>query len=595
MIRLAWLAMLLGLALRLVSCAAHDQPRGDVVLDVGVARSLVAGEGFGAGYERGVVRVEGDAPIPVQGLADQHPPLWPLIGAALTPLAGSPFAALQLASLLAGLAVVLLTMRMADRLSEGVDRVPDGVGPLAGALTAGTFVAIDSAGNGSLYALQAALVLGLVELLARRRPGWLAPGLILGALCALNHQALVLLPLPLVVRVAGACPGKRLRPLLGGLATIGVACLCQVPWGLRNIEHFGDPMFSVNGMYLKYWAGLELSFAVEGGQPVMRLMGELGTLDILRAMLGFAPMNGLYLFGTGLLVWPGLLGLALVATPGLAWTAWERRDRRLLGLLAATALLLAVAWLWPATKLRYLVTLQPLVTLLGITAAVRTRARWEGALTVLLCVGWVGLLVATLDDATGTAADARPLRFVWLAAGGAGALVLPVLARRGFGRAGGGLDGGLLVLVSGLPVVLVAALAVALGPLAERGSGTAYHGTWFWPDVFGKHHEAQAAALDGPWQRAAEAATEAGVTQLAGPIEMLAFASPELVELPALAPDVFVPSLQALLDAGRVDGLVYVGEPDGELVVPFPHRFDELVTIEAEDGSRVLVLRRRGL
>jgi hypothetical protein len=550
--RLALIAVVLGIALRALACAAHDAPRGDVLLDVGVARSLSSGEGFASGFTRGVVRVPGDDPVPPQGLADQHPPLWPLIGAVLTPLAGSPFAALKLASFLAGLAVLLLMVRIVDRLTEDVNGVPDGMGPLAAGVVALCFVAVDSSGNGSLYALQAALVLALVELLARPKVRVVLAGVVLGALILLNHQTLVLLPLPLLVLVLAPSKEGRGPATRQGLMVCAVALLCQLPWWLRNHGAFGDPFHSVNGLYLSYWAGGAVSFAVEQGQAVVRV-GDVGLVALARAMLGFARMNALYLLVAGLVVLPGLLAVGLGSLPSSVVTALARADRRRLGLVLSLAALSAVALLWPAAKLRYLVALVPLVTALGLEGMVRARTSLDRVGGCLAAVLWLGAVVFTRDDLTSDGPDARPDRFLLLAVGGAVLFIAPLVSWL-VGQA----RGGRLILTCGLPAMGLGALLVVADP--DLGTGTAYHGTWFLQDAFGQDAEARDAERARLLGFARTAALGNGMETLAGPVDLLAWERPALVELPPLVGEQLEASVDALVAGGLVDGVVLVSE-----------------------------------
>ena len=66
------MALGVGLLLRCAVMSWHDTPRGDVLLDVSVARSVAAGEGYASGFHRGMAFVVGDGPVPPQDRADQH-------------------------------------------------------------------------------------------------------------------------------------------------------------------------------------------------------------------------------------------------------------------------------------------------------------------------------------------------------------------------------------------------------------------------------------------------------------------------------------------------------------------------------------------
>lgn len=543
MSRWALVLIAVGLVLRVLAAGLHDEPRGDVLLDVGEARSLRTGEGFASGFVRGVPVVAGDeTPVPPQGHADQHPPLWPLVGALLAPLAGSPFAGLQLGSWLAGLVLVLLTWRCADRLLEGLPGAPDGLAPLAASLVALSFLAIDGAGNGSLYTAQAALLLGLVELLAAPRPQRLGVGLVLGALLMLNHQTLVLVPVPLLTWWLAPPPGRGRAGALGdGLVSLVVAALCCLPWWWRNQLVFGAPLHSVNGLYLLYRAGAEPRLALEAAGPVLRLTDDLGPLQLGQALVGFARSNLLYLLTAGLFVWPGLLGAALVSLPGEGLLAWRRGERRVLALLLSLAALVAVDVLWPGTKLRYLVVLLAPLLLLGLRALARPARPGERRLALLAGLAWLVLLVLTRDDLSGAAEWAQPRRWTTLALGGLGLVVLPTAAWL-VGRPR------LALVTAGLLAPALSA-CVLLGP----GPGTAYHGTPFLDDAFGQPSEQ---THERAWERVRGAhglLVKADARTVLGPTALLFWERPALVELSdGLPPELSGPALAALLD--RDDG-----------------------------------------
>jgi len=552
--RIGLAAVVIGLVLRALSASHHEVPRGDVVLDVGVARSLSQGDGFRSGFERGVPVVVGaDTAVPPQGWADQHPPLWPLVGAAFSALTGDAFSGLRLASWLASLVLLLLVWRCGERLTEGLSGAPAGLGACAAGVVALSFVMVDAGGNGSLYSAQAALVLALIEAVAAPRRSvlrtGLSAGLLLGAAALLNHQALVLLPVPLVARLACARRGEFGQAWAVGLMAMGVAALCLAPWWMRNFALFGQPNHSVNNAYLLYKAGVPASFLVEVGGPVIRLVGELSILDLARAMVGFVRGNVVYLASTGLWALPCLGALVLAGLPDLVLAARRRHDVRLATLLVCLAALGAVTLLWPAAKLRYFVTLTPLLALLGVRVAAGLTTVWQRRWGGLVVLGWLVLLAGTVDDLTGTSSDPRPTRWWGLAFGGALLVVLPLWFRF---RARGRLSVQGLVLVSGIPVALLGT-AIMLG----SPPGTAYHSTVFAHDAFGHHVERERAATWNALGAARALLHEHGAQTVLGPVELLAWSEPALIELPrGTGPAILKPALTSLLERGVGDHLV---------------------------------------
>jgi hypothetical protein len=562
--RLVATALVLGCVLRLLALRWHEHPRGDVLLDVGVTRSLAQGEGFRSGFERGTSLALDDRPPPPRDVADQHAPLWPLLGVALAWPAGSAFAGLKLGSLLCGLLLLVLVWSVATAL---VAERPAGPAPprslpgLAVALVALSFLLSDFSGNGSLYMAQACLVLLVVRLLAAERPSWPLLGLTLGAALLLNHQALVLLPVPLVVLLATAPAGGRARAAAAGAGAAALALLLFLPWALRNEQVFGSPFFSANVFYPLSRAGVAPAFGLEDGVPVARFAPPPFLSWWPTAEKTWMPRNALYLFATGLLLWPGIGALVASGALPLLAAAWKRRERGVLAALAGVAALLAIALTWPDLKLRYLVPVTPLVVVLGARLLARPPTRGERWGAWALVALWLAAVLGTLDDVTGGAAQPRPERWATLAGGGAVLLALPLLLRH---RAWG-VEGLRLAVCSGALVLPVIAF-VALLPAPH----TTYHSSPLTPDYYGQlkdREEARAALTLG---LARERALDEGSALVVAPVEMLAWDAPALVSEPLggglAAGD---EALGALLAARPVDHVfVFAGEGWPEALRP---------------------------
>jgi 4-amino-4-deoxy-L-arabinose transferase-like glycosyltransferase len=545
--RLLLLAILIGLVARVLVWPSHAHPRGDVLLDVGVSRSLVAGDGFASGFERGTAMVRGEREIPPQDQADQHPPLWPLLGALFGKLAGSGFAGLKLASLLLGALLIKLVWRESDRMTEGCVGAPDGLAALAGALIALSFLMLDYSVNGSLYIAQACLVVLLVRALSATAPSALRIGLVLGLSLMLNHQAAVLLPVPLAVLLLAPPAGGRARALKVSLLALGVAALVCAPWWWRNLQLFADPFYSVNAFYPLYASGVLPTLGIEGGLPVARLPDASLLFAMLGAQRAWLPPNLLYLLSTGLMLWPGLIALVAAGAWPIFRVARATGDRRVLSCLVALAALVLVAAVWPAVKLRYFVPMTPLVVLLGMRLLALKPARGEvlGAWAVTLL--WLGALLYTLGDLTGTEDDPRPERWWLLLAGGSIFLALPLLLRH-TRLADAGLR---LGLCSGVLVV-----PVLCGLALNNAPHTAYHSSVLTPDFFGQAKEQIEERRARTMALAQQAALADGAEIMVAPIEMLAYGEPALVREPmAGQPEqdwVTNEALSALLDRGDI-------------------------------------------
>jgi len=551
------LAVAAGLALRVLIAGEHEHPRGDVLLDVGTARSLAAGEGFGAGFTRGAFFDLFDTDSRVRDAADQHPPLWPLAGALLGPLAGSAFGGLKLASWLLGVLLILLVAREADRLTEGWPAIPDGLPALAAALAALSFVLVDASANGSLYVAQACLVLLLPAVLGAPRPSVAAGGLLLGATLLLNHQATVLLPVPVLVLALAPADGRRLAGAGRGLAMVALALLVQVPWWWRNAQVFGHPLYSTNLAYVLQHAGVPASLLVEEGVPVLRFEGGMTPARWLAVARTWLLPNVLYVFSTGTFVWAGLLGVVAAAWTPLALGALAARHRRMLAHLLVLALLAGVSVLWPATKLRYLVPLTPLVVVVGIAALARRPGRLERAGAILVVLAWAAMLVLTRDDwLDPDRADARPTRWLGLLAGG-GVLVVAPLLMHAFALGSGRLR---LGVVSGLIVAPLLSAAV-FWPRTGIPS-TAYHSSVLTPDVFGVQAEFQKEVEAELLGQARAAALARGARRLVGPPPLIGHREPALVTAPPPLGGQGDAALAALLELEEPDHVItFLREP----------------------------------
>jgi 4-amino-4-deoxy-L-arabinose transferase-like glycosyltransferase len=415
----------LGGLWRAASVRFNVWPHGDVVIDAAIAES-VAWSGrllvpfvdvryypidrFGFGYP-----------------PDQHPPLWPLLGAALVWLVGDGYTALKLVSLLIGVALIPLTYVAMKRYV--------GAGPalFASALTAGSFPMVDFSGNGSLWSLLAASYLGWLWALpgdasdtAASRRRWALVGLIMGLGYLTNYPAVVL-PVALAALHVVRHGRHLLRPkLLAGPAISAVVMLVVIsPWLIYNVALFGGPFWSQPFQRTLAGGSRQVEYVVVDGEAVKRnlpatgdrlaglreravdLYGNVGFL--VKQSLVLTPiLGGLFLVGLLLLV--PLLGWRKVPlTPQLplphAGEGGQRgegvlrhadihggeqravraegrraeRDGKLdtmpmpvpVAVLALVHLALII-W-WPTTKFRYLIPLLPLVFGIGAWALWQLR------------------------------------------------------------------------------------------------------------------------------------------------------------------------------------------------------------------------------
>ncbi|MDP8924253.1 MAG: glycosyltransferase family 39 protein [Chloroflexota bacterium] len=373
---------LAGAAWRLAALVFNIWPHGDVVLDAAIAVSIARDgrllvpmvdvryypiDQFGFGYP-----------------PDQHPPLWPLLGALLVPVLGSGYAALKVVSLLVGIALVPLTYA-ALRI-----RVGHGPALLAAALAAGSYPLADFSGNGSLWVLLVAWYLawlwalpGGAHLESGRR--WALVGLIMGLGYLTNYPAVTLVGALVVTHVLWS--GRAaLRPtaLAGPAVALGVMLLTISPWLAFTWATFGSPVWSQPFQRTLAGGSRQVEYVIVGDEVIKRnLPPSPDSLAGLRERAVDLYGNVGFTARQLLILTPVLSGLFLagLATVGVGWWSTGRRGgwahrtddsavsgaalRPLLPLVALTLVHLALILWWPTTKFRYLIPLLPLVFAVG--------------------------------------------------------------------------------------------------------------------------------------------------------------------------------------------------------------------------------------
>ena len=430
----------LGGLWRLASFGFNAWPHGDVVIDAAIAESLAWRgqllvpfvdvryypiERFGFGY-----------PL------DQHPPLWPLLGAPLAWLTGDGYVALKLVSLLIGTMLIPLTYLALRR------HVGNGPALLASALTAGSFPLVDFSGNGSLWALLAALYLAwlwvlpvtaLTPALSQReirlplplgeglgvRARWALLGLVMGLGYLTNYPAVVL-PVALAVLhlVRHGRQSFRMSVLAGPALSAVVLLLTIAPWLVYNASVFGGPFWSQPFQRTLSGGSRDVEYALVGGAAVKRNLPTSGDrLTALRARaidlygnVGFLAKQSLVLtpvigglFLVGLLMLPsrsrfrtsgtadtGAMNCAPTASVPvgaqfIAPTVEATSPNPVPVAVLALVHLALIIW-WPTTKFRYLIPLLPLVFAVGAWALWQLQ---PGALRLRVAVVTLALCLFT--------------------------------------------------------------------------------------------------------------------------------------------------------------------------------------------------------
>lgn len=393
---LAAAVLLLGAALLIEPEASERLPRGDVAIDAAVAYSLVEGKGFWTPWERGSLfrpPLSEEAPAGFGHPADQHPPLWPLAGAAFLALLDcEPIIALHWASFTAHIVVLILLILAGRRLGLGAFAfLPALCYAVIGLGSAFSF-------NGSLYPAQAALYLAAALLMERRDFGpvrALLLGLVIGGAFLLNYQALLLVPAYLTVRflILRRDFFRTSRLAVTSLVLISALAI-TLPWLIRNASLFGSPLYSVNPFYAMEKAGAAFQHQLVDGRLVLSKL-PMGFTQMAKGWFQCAWFNIPYLLLLLVALMPGSAAILASSLPALRRDTLKGQKESLAcaGVVILGFHLLACLF-WPALKVRYLVPAAPLFLLLAwrqVLQAASVRKRWTLSILILF-----GLLCAAI-------------------------------------------------------------------------------------------------------------------------------------------------------------------------------------------------------
>lgn len=372
--------LLLALLPRLAAVSFNAWPHGDVLLDAAVADSLV---------ERGELEVPlvdiRFYPVGRFGFGyppDQHPPLWPLLGAALRLAWPDSYEALKLLSLIFGLLLILAVYRC------GRDLFGTAPALFAAATCAVSYLLIDFSGNGSLWSLLALLYV-VFAWRAGCCPwsGWresIVLGLIMGAAYLTNYPAVVL-PVTLVLLVVlarrgptspdatwpdSSPPGQPAIALAPSAAsavrTLAVAAALVLPWLIFNLATFGNPVWSQPLARQLGGGDKQVEVVIQDGEVVKRYLPPADPLgERLRTTASNLYGNVGFVVRQSFVLAPFLGGFALVGLVVLGLALYRGTAGRRAPLVLLTLAHLALILLWPTTKFRYLVPLFPLLVLIG--------------------------------------------------------------------------------------------------------------------------------------------------------------------------------------------------------------------------------------
>lgn len=501
---LAAAVLLLGAALLIEPDAFERLPRGDVGIDAAVAHSLKEGKGFWTPWERGSLHRPPPSEEAQAGFghpADQHPPLWPLAGAAFLALLDcEPVIALHWASFLVHLAVLTLLILAGQRLGLG-----------AFAFLPALCYALISLGsafsfNGSLYPAQAALYLAAALLMERQDFGpirALLLGLVIGGAFLLNYQALLLVPAYLTVRflILRRDFFRTSNLAVTSLVLISAAAIV-LPWLIRNASTFGSPLYSVNPFYAMEKAGVTFQQQLVDGRLVISRL-PMGVMQMAKGWLQCAWFNIPYLLLLLVALMPGCAAMLASSLPALGRDTVQGQKEYLAcaGVVILVFHLLACLF-WPALKVRYLVPAAPLFLLLAWRQVFRTapmRRSW--ILSILILFGLFCAAVYLKGSVHG-----RNLFVSYLLSFLPMSLILLIGSK--------GVVGGMRSRIPALCLGLLSISAVGVLP------GGAYYNVPPCPDFFGQDNEMQEAVRSQELRRVSAFLEQEGVDTVMGEITL---------------------------------------------------------------------------
>lgn len=363
--------LLVALLLRVWAWGWNPHPQGDMVTDAEIVRNL-SHDG------RAVVRETGPHfyALSPHGLrpADQRPLLAHWIATPLTWVGFSPYSALKMVSLVAGLALIPVAGALAQSL--WADR-PTALVPWGVALC---FFLIDNSANGNLYTLQA---LGIGLALLDRLHGRRRAAFWLGLTFMVNYQSVFLW----FAILADMLFSKGLRQgIREAFSFFPLALLTCSPMLIRNAVVFGDPFFQINSTYVAQKLGAASLWIFDGADWIHSFEpGHPAPLAKARTLAVWAVHNIIYTAKQSVFI-VGLIGAGVL----MNWRHWSVKatsGRRLFVLSAF--FLLGMICFYPIVKYRYLVLMTLFLVILGLPR--RPLHQILGLGSVLVMSVWMGI------------------------------------------------------------------------------------------------------------------------------------------------------------------------------------------------------------
>jgi len=470
-------------------------PRGDLAIDAAGAKSLAEGDGFWTPWERGSLF---RPPILAEQFGhpmDQHPPLWSIAGAALIAVFKlSPLAALEWASFICHLAIIVMLVMAARRLDLGkMAFLPGLVYALCGLGAAFSF-------NGSLYTAQGGLYL-LAALVMGRRSLDLKQafflGLILGAACLLNYQAAFIVAAFVIVRFIFLGREFFQAPNIGTILLVLIVFTATVsPWLIRNYTVFNDPFYSVNANYALAKAGAPFFHQIQDNALIFT-RAPVAASELGKGALRCIWQNIPFTFFLLLSLLPGSAAVIMLHP-----FTKNKRNHLFISLLVILVLHLGLCIAWPAVKLRYLAPAAPIILLLALHICTHNpivNRKWLALVTVVAGLFCAAAWIKGSNHGSGLM-TAYVVSFLPMA-------VLLFLNKKGSAHS---------LLRKALPLVLAALCLISLG----TAPGQAYFNLYYHHDFVGQDKETIALEEGADLVKASRIIQDQGIQTLLGDLRL---------------------------------------------------------------------------
>jgi len=374
---------LIALVCRIISFKYNIYPHGDIFQEVLAARSLPLTKMLTLPYWASTAYQQTVGVSELVQITDK-PPLWILLITAMSVFTKlDTYVSARLLSLLIGLLVVYQFYKLVAKCSHRVWAI------LSVMTLAISYLMIDYSGNGSRYMLQTWLLLLLIDsVLFNPLPKNNVRNTILLALLFLNNfQMGALLPLYLLNLIL--IKGRIWQNITKTIILFG---LIISPWLWYNQTHYHTWFYSSNYHYILGKTNYPMETYDQNGLWVIK---EPPKIDIVKQFINNLPdfiYHNLIFFTKKIGI---LLPIIYIIYLFIIFKSKQViKDRKLMLLLIISVICLFIVSAWPVLKIRYLVTIYPLLLLTSVLV-LRYFKKYASLIlaTNLLLTGYISISI----------------------------------------------------------------------------------------------------------------------------------------------------------------------------------------------------------